>query len=203
MPQPRRACDAEEAGLRLAPFRPLPLEVWSFLGALLPSLLLVVCLASGCSGRKQTPEQRQAAAQALFEQATKEFHNPSAVAQGAERERLLNQAAQNYQLIVRRYPEQSNWCAQALRSLGNIRAAQTNLDVAVKHYDAVAGKYPDQEWEVIQAWKSAADLLWEAKRREEAKKYYQKVVQRFDGTNQPAIVRLVVKGSKTRLASGE
>ena len=183
MSQPRRTRHAEGPGHWPFPVCALTLEMWSLPGPLFLSLLLVACLASGCSDRKETPQQRHAAAQALFEQATKEFHNPSAAAQGMERERLLNQAAQNYQFILRRYPEQSNWCAQALRSLGNIRAAQTNLDAAVKHYDAVAGNYPDQEWEVIQAWKSAADLLWEAKRREEAGKYYQKVVQRFDGTN--------------------
>jgi len=39
-----------------------------------------------------------------------------------EREKLLDQAARNYQLLLRRYPDQTNWCAQALRHLGNIRA---------------------------------------------------------------------------------
>ena len=167
----------------------------------LPFLLaLVLCLWSGCSGKKETPQQRYDAAKSLFEQTTKRFHTPSATATGAERYDLQNQAAQNYEQLLRRYPDQANWCAQALCNLGHIRAAQTNLDAAVKDYAAVAEKYPGEEWEVVQAWKSAADLLWEAKRREEARRFYQKVVQRFDGTNQPSIVRIVVRGARARLA---
>ena len=120
-----------------------------------------------------------------------------------EQQKLQAQAAENYEKILRRYPEQTNWCAQALRSLANIRAAQTNLSEAVRAYAAVAEKYPGDDWETIQAWKSAADLLWEANRHEDARKFYQKVVSRFDGTNQPSIVRIVVKGSKARLHGGE
>ena len=164
------------------------------------TLALVLCLSSGCSGRKETPQQRYDAAKSLFEQTTKQFHNPSATATGAERKSLHEQAARNYEQILRRYTDQTNWCAQARRNLGNIRAAQTNLDAAVKDYAAVAEKYPGEEWEVVQAWKSAGDLLWEANRREEARRFYQKVIQRFDGTNQPAIVRIVVRGARARLA---
>ena len=154
----------------------------------------------GCSGKKESPAQRAEAAKALFDQATKTFHLPSAQAAGAERSRLQAQAAEAYQELLRKYPDQSYWAAQALRNLAGIRAAQTNLNEAVRLYASVAGKYPGEEFEVLQGWKAAADLLWEAGRRPEATGFYRKIVERFDSTNQPPVVRLVVKGSKARLA---
>jgi len=171
----------------------------SVIGHSLLVLFLALCLTTSCSTRREPPQQRYDAAKALFDQTTKAFHTPSATAPAGEREKLLDQAARNYQMLLRRYPDQTNWCAQALRHLGNIRAAQTNLNEAVRQFTAVAEKYPGEEWEVIQAWKSAADLLWEANRPKEAKPFYQRIVQRFDGTNQPAVVRVVVRGSKSRL----
>jgi tetratricopeptide (TPR) repeat protein len=160
--------------------------------------VIVGCL-TGCGQKKETTPQRAEAAHHLFDQATKEFHLPSDRAAGAEKARLQQQAADAYQRLVREFPDQPFWAAQALRNLGNIRAAQTNLDEAVRLFSAVGDKYPQEEFEVLQAWRTAGDLLWEANRRPEAKAFYQKVVQRFDGTNQPAVVRLVVKGAKTRL----
>jgi tetratricopeptide (TPR) repeat protein len=157
-------------------------------------------LSVGCSGKKETPAQRADAAKALFDQATKEFHLPSAQADGAGKARLQEQAAAAYQRLLKQYPDQPFWAAQALRNLANIRAAQTNMDEAVRLYSKVATDYPREEFEVLQAWKSAADLLWEAQRRKEATNFYGRIVARFDGTNQPPVVRLVVKGSKSRLA---
>ena len=171
---------------------------FQFLGLL---LALMIGL-SGCASKSQPPEQRDAAAKALFEQVTKDFHIPSADAKGAEREKLQNQAAAGYEELLKKFPDQIHWAAQAERSLGNIRAAQGKLDEAVKHYAAVEKKYPQQEWEGLVALKSAADLLWEAGRRDEAKTFYQKVVTRFDRADAPAVVKTIVRGSKTRLAGG-
>lgn len=154
---------------------------------------------AGCSAEKENPAQRAAAAQALFDQTTKNCHVPAATARGAEQLRLLDQAARGYEQLLRRYPEQSNLCAQALRGLGHVRAAQTNLAQALTHYAAVAQRYPGEDWEILQAWKSAADLLWDAGRRDEAAKFYRQIVERFDGTNQPPVVQLAVKGAKGRL----
>ncbi len=175
------------------------------LGFLRPSkfgLRISLCLAllvAGCSG-KESPAQRAAAAKALFERATKEYHLPSAEAKGAAQRQLQEQAAVAYEQLIKKYPEQTNWCVQALYSLGNIRAAQTNLDAATRFYSAVGARYPQQDWEVLMAWKSAGDLLWEADRKQEAKAFYQKVVERFDKTNAPAVVKTVVRGSKSHLA---
>ncbi len=164
------------------------------------SVLLSLLLCS-CSEQKGSPEQRAAAAKALFDRATKEFHLPSAQATGPEKARLEREAAATYQEILRQYPDQSFWAAQALRNLGNLKAAQTNVNEAIRLFSAVADRYPKEDFEVLQAWKSAADLLWDAQRHVEALGFYRRLVQRFDGTNQPAVVRLVVKGSKARLAS--
>ncbi len=168
-------------------------------------LRLAVCvlaLAAGCSREpSQTPLQRAEGAKALFDRATKEFHNPSALASGTDQARLQDQAAAAYRRLLADYPEQSNWCSQALRHLGSIHAARTNLDEALKCYAAVAQKYPAEDWEVLQAWKAAADLLWDSGRRDEAAGFYRQIVRRFDGTNQPAVIQLTVKGSKNRLTS--
>ena len=170
----------------------------------LPTLLTLLTFFSallGCATDKTAgPQERHVAARDLFERTAKLYHLPSAQAQGAERTTLLQQAAAGYEELLRRYPDQQGWCAQALRSLGNVRTEQGRLDDAVRLYDRVAERYPRQDWEVLQAWKSAADLLWDAGRRAEAKAFYQKVVDRFDTASAPAVVKAALRGSKVRLA---
>ena len=164
------------------------------------SLLLVgvICLA-GCGQKAEDPQRRYADAKALFDHATKEFHLPSGEATGAQQARLQAQAINEYQQLLKKYPEQEYWCAEALCSLGNIRVAQTNLDAALKCWSEVVTKFPRQEWDVLMALKSSGDGLWDANRRAEAKPFYQKILAQFDQTNAPQAVRLIVKGSKTKL----
>lgn len=164
---------------------------------------LAAFLLVGCSSKEEPPAQRAEAAQQLFDHTIRDLHNASTGAPDHERLKLQTQAAANYRELLRRYPEQSNLCAQALRQLGNIHAAQTNLKEAVKCYAQVGQRYAQEDWEVLQAWKSAADLLWEADRHDEARDFYRRIVTQFDGTNQPPVVRLVVKGSQTRLNGGK
>ncbi len=163
------------------------------------ALGLVTMLAS-CSRPKQSGVERAQAATALFNETTKRFHLPSANTNEPARVQLLAEAARGYERVLREYPEQSNVCAQAWRSLGNIRASQTNLDEAIRCFATVAQRYPGEEWEVVQAWKSAADLLWAGSRRDEARRFYNQIVARFDASNAPAVVKLVVRGAKSRLA---
>jgi tetratricopeptide (TPR) repeat protein len=164
-------------------------------------LLLALSLlgTTACRHNDTDPQRRAAEAKALFERTTKEFHLPSAVATGAEKRRLETEAVRGYQQVLEQYPEQEYWCAEALRSLGNVRAAQTNLNAALKCWSKVAADYPRQDWEVLLALKSSADLLWDANRRDEAKVFYQEVVSRFDRTNTAAVVRTIVRGSKYKL----
>ena len=132
---------------------------------------------------------------------TKNFHLPSADAFGAERDRLLDQAAAGYERLFKQYPEQSHTCAQAARSLANVRATQGRLDEAVKLYVRVAQKYPAEDFEILMSWKSAADLLHEAGRVLEAKPFYEKILARFDKADAPAVVKTIVRGSRARLAA--
>ena len=162
-------------------------------------VLLLALLLAGCAAPKETPQQRAEAARALFDQTTKNFHLPSAEAHGAERDRLLAGAASGYEQLIKQYPEQTHACAQALRSLGNVRASQGRLDDAVKLYASVARKYPAEDWEILTSWKSAADLLAEAGRAAEAKPYYEKILARFDRPDAPAVVKTIVRGSRARL----
>ncbi|HMJ89754.1 MAG TPA: tetratricopeptide repeat protein [Candidatus Acidoferrum sp.] len=166
---------------------------------ILLALVAVCALLTACSRREQDSPERAQGAKAQFDSVTKEFHVPSAAVNGAERLRLQNEATSHYLALVKKFPEQSNVCAQALRSIGNIRAAQTNLDAAVKVFARVGDDYPTQDWEVLQAWKTAADLLWENGRKPEAQKFYSQIVARFDRAEESAIVKMVVRGSKGKL----
>ena len=172
---------------------------WSFTGhwslVIGPSLLL---LLAACA-TPQPPAERATAAKAVFYRTVKEFHLPSAEAKPPERERLWSEAEHGYERVLREFRDQRFWCAQAQRSLANLRAAQGRLDDAVKLFVVVEKKFPEQEWEVLQAWKSAADLLWDAKRNAEAKTYYQKIVTRFDQPDAVLLVKTIVRGSKARL----
>jgi tetratricopeptide (TPR) repeat protein len=136
---------------------------WSSMIQFIRTNLVLPILLITFIGCKQSPPapspERYTAAKALFDQAAKEFHNPSAEKIGAERDRLLGQAAAAYEQLLKDYPEQTNWCAQALRSLGSVRAAQGRTNDAVKLFAQVAERYPAQDWEIIQAWKAAGDLL--------------------------------------------
>jgi len=153
------------------------------------------------AGKSVDPAAAEAAARALFEHTTAHFHQPSATATGEEQRRLQEAAAAGYEELLRLYPQQEDWAAQSLRSLANIRAAQTNITEAVALYDRVARDYANQTWEVLLSLKSAADLLWDHDRKEEARRYYQLVVDRFDHPDTPQVVQAVVKGSQSRLSS--
>ena len=165
------------------------------------ALILCAALMAGCAGKRQTAQQRAVAAKALFEQTTRNFHLPSAETDGPEKRRLQAEASRGYRELLSKYSDQKLYASQAERSLGNISAAQGNIDEAVRHYAAVGIKYPGQEWEVLMAWKSAADLLWENGRRPEAVPFYRKLVKRFDTPDATSVMKIAVRASKGRLDS--
>jgi len=171
---------------------------------IIANCVVALGLLAGCSQTQTTcpfesPQQRYDAAKALFEKASREFHLPSAQTRGVERTKLEDQALAAYTALVRDYSDQPIWAAQALRSLGNIRAARTNLTEAVDAYAGVAEKFPRQDFEVLMAWKSAGDLLSDAGRSAEATVYYEKLLARFDKPDALPIVQSVVRGAKARL----
>ena len=161
------------------------------------SVSLWLIFSAGCA---TAPNPAPAhGAKMLFESTARNYHFPSAVASGPERERLLNEAATGYERLLRQYPDQDDWCAKSLHSLANVRSTQGRLDEAVQLYARVAAQHPQQDWEILQSWKSAADLLWEAGRRAEAQKYYRLIVTRFDQPNPSAMVKLIVHIAQMRL----
>jgi len=161
------------------------------------SVSLWLIFSTGCA---TAPNPAHAhGAKTLFESTARNYHFPSAVATGTERERLLNEAATGYERLLRQYPDQDDWCAKSLRSLANVRATQGRLDEAVQLYGRVAAQHPRQDWEILQSWKSAADLLWEAGRRADAQKFYRLIVTRFDQPNPAAMVKLIVHIAQMRL----
>jgi tetratricopeptide (TPR) repeat protein len=171
---------------------------------IVPLLLALALFCSvGCRREAQSPQRRYDEARDLFEQTSKNLHLPSAAASGAEQQRLQAEAARSYQRLLEGYGDQEYWCAKALRSLGNLRAAQTNNAAALRCWGEVAAKYPHQDWEVLMALKSSADLQWEAGRRDEARPIYQQIVARFGQTNAPSVVQAVVRGSRLKLEGRE
>ena len=168
--------------------------------ARLALLLLGIALLAGCDKKPSAPASAPVSARVLFEQAVRDFHTPSAEANGAERARLLAGAAERYERLLKEFPAERDLGAQALRGLGSIRASQGKLDEAVELYATVGKKFPEHDWQVVQAWKAAADLLWATNRREEAKQFYAQIVARFGKNDAPQIISTVVRGSKARLA---
>ena len=172
--------------------------------SLTAACIVLIGLFAGCRQKPTTcafesQQQRYEAAKALFEKASREFHIPSAQARGVERASLEDRAAAIYTELARQYSDQPIWAAQALRSLGNLHAARTNLTEAVRAYGEVAEKFPTQDFEVLMAWKSAGDLLSDAGNPAEAKAYYEKILARFDKPDALPIVQSVVRGAKSRL----
>jgi tetratricopeptide (TPR) repeat protein len=167
--------------------------------------LAALGIAAGCScselGSQGISADASSAAKTLFEETSKQFHIPSADANGPERLRLQEQSINGYHQLLRQYPREEYWAAQALRSMGNIYATQTNLDLALMHFARVEKCYPKQRWQVLMAWKSAADLLWDADRRAEAQQFYAKIVYNFDSPDAAQIIKMVVRGSRLRLNS--
>jgi tetratricopeptide (TPR) repeat protein len=177
------------------------LHNWCVMGLLL--VIAGTVWLAGCSHSPQDLERRYTEAKALFDRTTKEAHLPSSTATGPERARLEELAIAQYRQLLKQYPEQSYWCAEALCGLGNVYAAQTNIQAALECWSRVVTKHPKEDWEVLTALKSSADLLWDANRKGEAKPYYQKIVDMFDQTNAPQATRIIVKGSKLKLANSE
>jgi hypothetical protein len=171
--------------------------------ALLLLPLWVFCATlTGCATPQQESARQQArysAAKALFDQTTHDYHLPSAGVSVPKRSELLNLAAAGYARLLHAYPDQPYWCAQAMRSLGNVRAEQGRLDEAIRLYAQVGKQYPAQDWEVLQSWKSAADLLWDAGRQSEARVFDQRIVDRFDTPNSPSVYQIIVRAAKGRL----
>lgn len=161
---------------------------------------IVVWTLTGCGGPALTPAQDEAAARELFNATVTQYHLPSADTNAAARTHLLEQAAAGYQKLLKDHPAQTAWCAQALRSLGNVRVAQGRIDEAVEIYRSVPQRYPTQLWDSLQALKAGGDSLWDAHRYTAAREFYQTITQRFDRPDAPQIFQTVARGAQTRLA---
>lgn len=162
--------------------------------------VLVVCLLfAGCARNSTTATTDHAdAARVQFERTTQTYNNTPLPAGKQERIRFLESVATGYTQLLHRYPDQPQWCAQALRSLGNVRAAEGRITDAVKIYERVGNEYPSDRWQVLQAWKSAADLLRENNQHAEAQVFYRKIIERFGDSDAPQLTRLIVAAAKSR-----
>jgi tetratricopeptide (TPR) repeat protein len=156
--------------------------------AALAALLAVGCAPAPCESARQ-----------VFDRTVRECHLPSAEASGAQREKLLAEAASGYEQVLKLGRSDPHLCAAALRSLANVRVEQGRLSEAVNLYSRVGEKYPTCDWEVLQAWKSAGDMLWDAGRQAEAAGFYKRIVQRF-GSDPSAIIQTVARAASHRVS---
>lgn len=161
-------------------------------------LATALALFAGCTEKKSQPVT-PGAAKALFEATVKNYHLPSAEARGEARDRLLREAAAGYAAILRAFPDQPYWSAQALRSLGNIRATEGKIEEALGLYSDVQQRYPGETWEVLQSLKGSADLLWDAGQETRAREFYLRIVNQYDAPSASPVVKAVVRGSRARL----
>jgi tetratricopeptide (TPR) repeat protein len=159
---------------------------------MLAMVILAVHLAVGCA-----PASHESARQ-IFDQTVRECHLPSAEASGAQRGKLLAEAASGYAQALKLGRRDPHLCAAALRSLANVRVEQGRLDEAVNLYSRVGEEYTACDWEVLQAWKSAGDLLWDARRQTEAAGFYNKIVRRF-GSDPSAIIQTIARAAHRRV----
>jgi len=153
---------------------------------------LFLSVLAGC-----VPASHETARQ-VFDRTVREDHLPSAEVSGAEREKLLAQAATGYEQVLRLGGNDRPLCASALRSLGNVRAEQGRLDEAVKLWSQVGSQYATCDWEVLQSWKSAADSLWDAGRQNDAVPFYRQIFERFRSAPSP-IMRTVARAASRRV----
>ena len=140
------------------------------------------------------------AAKRLFEEAVSAHNAVPTAATEEARDTKFEEAATGYRRVLSKYPKQTFWCAQALRSLGNVRATQGEIGAALKLYDRVAEDYPDEDWEALQALKSAGDLCRDNARGDEARAYYQRIVNDFADAEAP-MMKTIVKAAQRQLAS--
>lgn len=136
------------------------------------------------------------AAKQLFEETSTDYHFAAAEAKGSERERLLKKAAAGYRKLLRKYPKETSWCAQSLRSLGNVRAEQGRFEEAISTFEDVGKRYRDERWEVIQALKSAGDLCRNKGSSDQAREFYVRIIEEFRDAEAPMMKTIVEAAEK-------
>lgn len=162
--------------------------------------LALILAAAGCQSSRARPAKRAASAKHAFNLVVRQAHVPAGDSTNdIERAELLVRAAAGYQDIVKRYPDQPQWAAQSLRSLGNVYQLQGRPADALSAYDRVGRDYPGEHWEVIQAWKSAGDLLLDTGDREGAARYFRRIVDTYDRADAAPMFRTLVDISRRRL----
>jgi len=172
-------------------------------GRLAALLGLALLVAAGCLSSRNATERRAAQARHELKRVVRELHVPAGDATNeVVRGELLTNAVAGYLDLVARYPDQPQWCAQALRSVANIYRAEGRRAEALATYERLAQRYPGEHWEVIQAWKAAGDLMWDSQKRELARGYYQQIVDTYSAPDQPPMFQTIVDIARQRLAAG-
>ena len=169
-------------------------------GWLLPSTFVI--LLSGCNSRPEPPAisaPPTLSSQATYDSVATNLHRAAAEARGAERERLLAQAASGYEDVLKQFPSDTKVCLLATRALANVRALQARLDESVRLQLSVTNSPAAGDMDRLMALKSAGDLLWDAGRLKDAKPLYEQLVERFGKPGSSQLNQLIVRGARSRL----
>lgn len=169
-------------------------------GWLLPSTFVI--LLNGCNSRPEPPAisaPPTLSSQATYDSVATNLHRAAAEARGAERERLLAQAASGYEDVLKQFPSDTKVCLLATRALANVRALQGRLDESVRLQLSVTNSPAAGDMDRLMALKSAGDLLWDAGRIEDAKPLYEQLVERFGKPGSSQLNQLIVRGARSRL----
>ena len=161
-----------------------------------------VILLNGCNSRPEPPAISAPPAlssQATYDSVATNLHRAAAEARGAERERLLAQAASGYEDVLKQFPSDTKVCLLATRALANVRALQGRLDESVRLQLSVTNSPAAGDMDRLMALKSAGDLLWDAGRIEDAKPLYEQLVERFGKPGSSQLNQLIVRGARSRL----
>jgi hypothetical protein len=182
---------------------------WSIFRSRVPlmpgGLLLLsggIIFLNGCDSRPEPPAVSPSptlSLQATYDAVATNLHRAAADARGAERERLLTQAAAGYEEVLRQFPSDTNVCLLSTRALANVRALQGRLDESVRLHLSVTNSPAAGDMDRLMALKSAGDLLWEAGRPKDAKPLYEQVVERFGKPGSSQLNQLIVRGARSRL----
>lgn len=163
---------------------------------------LCVILLNGCNSRPELPAipaPPALSSQATFDTVATNLHRAAAEARGAERERLITQAAEGYENVLKQFPSDTNICLLSTRALANVRALQGRLDESVRLHLSVTNSPAAGDMDRLMALKSAGDLLWDAGRLKDAKPLYEQLLERFGKPGSSQLNQLIVRGARSRL----
>jgi len=113
----------------------------------------------------------------------------------ARRKQQMSKAAQCYQRVVDRFPEDVNFTPRAIVDLGDCAAQSQDYKVALTHYNRAISGYPDNEYVVARSMCAIGMIQDKREEHEAAKATYKDIIDRFSNSRSMAVRDLVKRAS--------